>query len=58
MTDAQTPEGRIDDAIDRLVIEAKVYLAWLHSDKPLDDQFRGIKARIVTLACNLAAVNR
>lgn len=39
--------------IEALKDAARKYLAHLHSEKPLDDDFRMMKSRIVTLACNL-----
>lgn len=40
--------------IKQIQAEAGRYLAYLHSAKPLNDEFRMIKGRIVTLACQLA----
>ena len=50
----QSRAEKHDNAIDALVAEARVYMTWLNSDRPLDDGFRAIKARIVTLACIVA----
>lgn len=48
----ETPESKI---IKLLQAEASRYLAHLNSSKPLDEEYRMIKGRIVTLACKLLA---
>ena len=56
-----TPPGTHGEPSFTLVLsdiqaEAGRYLDWLNSSKPLNDEFRMIKGRIVTLACQLRAL--
>jgi hypothetical protein len=49
------PSGEFASIAKQIQAEAGRYLAWLNSSKPLNDEYRMIKGRIVTLACKLLA---